>query len=79
MEWGERRQLRVLSGSLHIPEAELSRYKLLVQSCAGGLVDIQKTIASCHLKINQEGQPAGTAHVQAPEIISKAGGRSLMW
>nr|XP_025746083.1 nuclear body protein SP140-like protein isoform X1 [Callorhinus ursinus]XP_025746092.1 nuclear body protein SP140-like protein isoform X1 [Callorhinus ursinus]XP_025746102.1 nuclear body protein SP140-like protein isoform X1 [Callorhinus ursinus]XP_025746109.1 nuclear body protein SP140-like protein isoform X1 [Callorhinus ursinus] len=49
--------------------AELSRYELLVQSCARQLVDIQKTIASCHLKINQEGQSAGTAYVQVPEII----------
>ncbi|CAK7320401.1 Nuclear body protein SP140-like protein [Vulpes lagopus] len=48
---------------------ELSRSENPVQSCVVDLVNIQKTIASCHLRTNQEGQPAGIACDQASEII----------
>ncbi|KAM7104445.1 nuclear body protein SP140-like protein isoform 1-T11 [Molossus nigricans] len=49
--------------------AELSTYEHRVESCAAGLVDMQKTISSRHPQMHQAGQQARPASDQAPEII----------
>ncbi|XP_070278471.1 sp110 nuclear body protein-like isoform X3 [Myotis yumanensis] len=49
--------------------AELSTHENLVQSCAVGLMDMQKTISSFPPEMNEGGQQARPARDQAPEII----------
>ncbi|XP_059559470.1 nuclear body protein SP140-like protein isoform X1 [Myotis daubentonii] len=49
--------------------AELYTHESLAQSCAVGLMDMQKTISSCPPEMNEGGQQARPARDQVPEII----------
>ncbi|CAK6448321.1 unnamed protein product [Pipistrellus nathusii] len=49
--------------------AELATHENPVQSCAVGLMDMQKTVSSCSPQINKRGQQARPACDQVPEII----------
>lgn len=65
--------MKILHESLFILGAELSTHENLVESCAVGLMDKQKTISCCPPQMNEEGQQTRPARDQAPEIIGKAG------